>query len=54
MLSVEDGVSLLSTQGLAVDCRLYIRALWLNELGRWICQLIRAYLQYGVGSRSAL
>ena len=28
---------------------------WLNELGSWIAyQLIQAYHQYGVGSRSAL
>ena len=27
---------------------------WLNELGRWIWQLIQAYHQYGVGSRPAL
>ena len=28
---------------------------WLNELGSWITeQLIRAYHQYGVGSRPAL
>ena len=26
----------------------------LNELGRWIQQLIQAYHQYGVGSRPAL
>ena len=27
---------------------------WLNELGRWIQQLIQAYHHYGVGSRPAL
>ena len=28
---------------------------WLNELGSWITyQLIQAYHQYGVGSRTAL
>ena len=33
---------------------LYIGAEWLNELGRWIQQLIQAYHQYGAGSRPAL
>jgi hypothetical protein len=27
---------------------------WLNEVGRWIYQLIQAYRQYGVGSLPAL
>ena len=27
---------------------------WLNELGRWILQLIQAYHQYGVGLCPAL
>ena len=27
---------------------------WLNELGRWMQQLIQAYHQYGIGSRLAL
>jgi hypothetical protein len=27
---------------------------WLNELGRWILQLIQVYHQYGVGSCPAL
>jgi hypothetical protein len=27
---------------------------WLNELGRWIEQLIQAYQQYDMGSRPAL
>ena len=27
---------------------------WLNELGRWIQQLIQAYHQYGVHGRSAM
>ena len=27
---------------------------WLNEVGRWIYQLIQAYHQYGVGSLPAL